>query len=383
MPETARDPARLLHGCPRPHPDLAARAASAPARGRPRSGRHDGQSRRACRSRSATTRRSGRSRRSCWSRTRSGSRPHASTSTGRRSRRGARRSRATPRDPAYDWASLDADVARSGHAGLAVQLAFWHVPAWANGGAAANAWPLDAADLGDFAYAVARRYPQVRLFYDWNEPNVRMFAEPNTVEAYEPMARAVYAGVHEANPEAQVVAGNLARYRDAGRDPAAWAARLHADGGADGLLRRAPVPAAAGTARRARPREPHRPAGRAGAGPPRGCPGRRLGVRLVVGRRRHPTTRRTGPRRRSSSRAARPGSPASSSGASTTTRCRSASRPIHGSASAGWTPPVSPSRSTWPRSTRCGHRSTAPPSAREAGAPAGWPLLSTIPLPAG
>jgi hypothetical protein len=135
-----------------------------------------------------------------------------------------------PRDPAYDWASLDADVARYGRAGLAVQLAFWHVPGWANGGASPSTWPLDAQDLGNFAYATARRYPQVRLFYDWNEPNVRMFAETNTVEAYEPMARAVYAGVHEASPAAQVAAGNLARYRDAGRDPAAWAARLHADG---------------------------------------------------------------------------------------------------------------------------------------------------------
>jgi hypothetical protein len=134
-----------------------------------------------------------------------------------------------PRDPAYDWAALDADVARYVHAGLAVQLAFWHVPPWANGGAAASVWPLDARDLGDFAYAVARRYPQVRLFYDWNEPNMRTFAEPNTVEAYEPMARAVYAAIHEASPEAKVVAGNLARYRDAGRDPAAWAERLHAD----------------------------------------------------------------------------------------------------------------------------------------------------------
>ena len=70
----------------------------------------------------------------------------------------------------------------------------------------------------------------MRLFYDWNEPNVRMFAVPNTIEAYEPMARAVYEGVHAANPAARVAAGNLARYRDAGRDPAAWAARLHADG---------------------------------------------------------------------------------------------------------------------------------------------------------
>ena len=135
-----------------------------------------------------------------------------------------------PRDPAYDWKALDADIARYDRAGLDVQIAFWHVPAWANGGAAPNAWPLNAGDLGDFAYAAARRYPRVRLFYDWNEPNVRVFAEPNTVEAYEPMARAVYAAVHAANPLAQVAVGNLARYRDAGRDPAAWAARLRADG---------------------------------------------------------------------------------------------------------------------------------------------------------
>ncbi|MDX6573184.1 MAG: polysaccharide biosynthesis protein PslG [Gaiellales bacterium] len=134
-----------------------------------------------------------------------------------------------PRDPAYDWASLDADVARYGRAGLAVQLAFWHVPAWANGGGGPNVWPVSAQDLGDFAYATALRYPQVHLFYDWNEPNVRQFAVPNTFEAYEPMARAVYLGVHQADPLARVASGNLARYRDAGRDPAVWAARLHAD----------------------------------------------------------------------------------------------------------------------------------------------------------
>jgi hypothetical protein len=135
-----------------------------------------------------------------------------------------------PADPAYDWTALDADVARTRHSGLAVQLAFWRVPAWANGGLAPNAWPLNPQDLGDFAYAVALRYPRARLFYDWNEPNSRIFAAPNTVEAYEPMARAVYAAVHAANPGAQVAAGNLARYRDAGRDPAAWAAKLHVDG---------------------------------------------------------------------------------------------------------------------------------------------------------
>ena len=37
------------------------------------------------------------------------------------------------------------------------------MPAWANGGKAPNAWPLSANDLGDFAYAVARRFPQPEI----------------------------------------------------------------------------------------------------------------------------------------------------------------------------------------------------------------------------
>ncbi len=172
-----------------------------------------------------------------------------------------------PNDPAYDWSTVDADMARYTGAGLTVQFAFWRVPAWANGGAEPNTWPLAAQDLGDFAYAAALRYPQVRLFYDWNEPNTRMFAVPNTVEAYEPMARAVYAAVHEANPRALVAAGNLARYRDAGRDPAAWAARLRANGVPMDLFGIHPVPGQVGAARGARSARPHRSARRAGALP--------------------------------------------------------------------------------------------------------------------
>src|SRR5258705_3369990 len=57
-----------------------------------------------------------------------------------------------PRDPAYDWSALDADVARYGRAGLSVQLAFWHVPAWANGGAGPHPWALPVPDLGAFPY---------------------------------------------------------------------------------------------------------------------------------------------------------------------------------------------------------------------------------------
>ena len=138
-----------------------------------------------------------------------------------------------PRDPsdhAYDWAQTDADMARYGGAGLAVWIAFWRTPAWASGSLDSAVWPADPKDLEDFAFAVARRYPQVSVFMDWNEPNLKAYAKPNTIEAYEPMARAVYAGVKAAHPSAEVIAANLARYRDNGRDPAAWAATLRADG---------------------------------------------------------------------------------------------------------------------------------------------------------
>jgi hypothetical protein len=135
-----------------------------------------------------------------------------------------------PSDTAYDWTLPDADMARYGAAGVAVWIAFWETPAWASGSTDTAVWPLQASDLGDFAYAVAARYPQVKVFMDWNEPNLKAYAKPNTIAAYEPMARAVHAGVKAANASAEVIAGNLGKYRDNGRDPALWAATLRADG---------------------------------------------------------------------------------------------------------------------------------------------------------
>jgi hypothetical protein len=134
-----------------------------------------------------------------------------------------------PSDPAYSWAQTDADMARYGAAGLAVWVAFWRTPPWASGSSDVAVWPQNAGDLGDFAYAVAKRYPQVKVFMDWNEPNLKTYAKPNTIAAYEPMARAVYAAVKAASPGAEVIAGNLGKYRDNGRDPALWATTLRTD----------------------------------------------------------------------------------------------------------------------------------------------------------
>ena len=70
-----------------------------------------------------------------------------------------------------------------------------------------------------FAAALADRYsgrhagyPAVRLFSAWNEPNLEQFLAPQFDEAgrsvgpelYAPIARAIYDGVKQANPDAFV-----------------------------------------------------------------------------------------------------------------------------------------------------------------------------------
>ena len=138
-----------------PSPTSCSRCSRSSAQARPRDRTPRRRIPTACRSRSATMRHSARSRRSCSSRAQSASRLRAQYVDWAAIAPRRPVHPRDPRDPAYDWAALDADVARYGRAGLSVQLAFWHVPAWANGGAAPNAWPLAPQDLGDFAYATA------------------------------------------------------------------------------------------------------------------------------------------------------------------------------------------------------------------------------------
>ena len=53
--------------------------------------------------------------------------------------------------------------------GITPLVTIWGAPKWSNGGHPAN-W-LPTQRLRDFAYAAAKRYPWVRLWTVWNEPN--------------------------------------------------------------------------------------------------------------------------------------------------------------------------------------------------------------------
>ncbi|MBI2684061.1 MAG: hypothetical protein HYX33_01510 [Actinobacteria bacterium] len=86
-----------------------------------------------------------------------------------------------PSDPAYDWRRTDAIVRAARRRGVEVLFTVYQTPAWAADGSVpvVAPWPAearrprDAADLGAFATAAARRYaPKGVLRWEgWNEPN--------------------------------------------------------------------------------------------------------------------------------------------------------------------------------------------------------------------
>jgi hypothetical protein len=89
-----------------------------------------------------------------------------------------------PGDPAYDWSDTDAVLNGLHERKIGVIVTLAHTPAWANGGLGANGMPKSKYSLSAFALAVARRYPWVRLWEIWNEPNLRRFLKPNSPALY-------------------------------------------------------------------------------------------------------------------------------------------------------------------------------------------------------
>jgi hypothetical protein len=81
-----------------------------------------------------------------------------------------------PNDPAYTWPSyVDFAVAEAQKYGIQVQILIRGTPPWANGGKSAKFAPTQVSDWTDFATAIAKKYPSVRLWMIWGEPN----REPN------------------------------------------------------------------------------------------------------------------------------------------------------------------------------------------------------------
>jgi hypothetical protein len=112
-----------------------------------------------------------------------------------------------PRNPnAYEWGvfgeTLDALHAR----GLTALVTLYGSPRWANGGGPPARLPRSG--FGDFAYAAAERFPWVRLWTVWNEPNNGVFASPVSPSLYvRRLLNPGYASLHRANAANKVAGG--------------------------------------------------------------------------------------------------------------------------------------------------------------------------------
>ena len=127
-----------------------------------------------------------------------------------------------PADPAYRWAQYGTVLDALHAAKIPVVVTLWASPRWANGGRAFNALP--SRGFGNFAFAAARRFPWIRQWTAWNEPNTRVFSVPVSPRFYtQRVLMPAYAALHQVN-HANKVAGGVTspRRTPSGMSPLAF-----------------------------------------------------------------------------------------------------------------------------------------------------------------
>jgi hypothetical protein len=129
-----------------------------------------------------------------------------------------------PNDPAYDWTRTDAVLKGLHKHRIAVLVTLYGTPSWANRGRAANVIPKSKYSLAAFASAAARRYPWLRLWEVWNEPNLRASLRPNSPKLYvRRLLNPTYAVLHALRRSNRVAGGATSpRPTPSGMSPVAF-----------------------------------------------------------------------------------------------------------------------------------------------------------------
>jgi len=119
-----------------------------------------------------------------------------------------------PADLAYRWpASIDTAVQDARRHGMHIALMITRAPPWSNGGRTSIWAPSDPRDFADFATAAARRYPPVRRWMIWGEPNFGVRFMPNAKDdpigarTYAPILDAAYGALKRVNAGNVVIGG--------------------------------------------------------------------------------------------------------------------------------------------------------------------------------
>lgn len=126
----------------------------------------------------------------------------------------ARATSRTPDDPAYRWpAEADFAVREAERYDMEVALMLVYTPGWANGGKPSQFAPDDPIDFARFAQAASRRYPTVRFWMIWAEPNLEDRFEPMPPDsatgprAYADLLDAAYVSLKKQSRRNRVVGG--------------------------------------------------------------------------------------------------------------------------------------------------------------------------------
>jgi hypothetical protein len=135
-----------------------------------------------------------------------------------------------PRRGTYDWARADELLNGLHDHGIAPLVTLYGTPAWANGGCAENWAPTSPATFAAFARAAAVRYPFVRLWAIWNEPNQQRWLRPTSPTVYtQRLLNPAYRAIHAVSPRSQVAGGMTAPRASAGGvSPTTWLEGMYA-----------------------------------------------------------------------------------------------------------------------------------------------------------
>jgi len=124
-----------------------------------------------------------------------------------------------PDNPAYRWpAQLDRAVREAQARDIEVAIMIKNAPGWANGGRSPAHAPSNPIHFARFATAASRRYPGVRFWMVWGEPNLAGSFEPMPANsprgprAYADLLDAAYVALKKRSRRNRVIGGMTYTY---------------------------------------------------------------------------------------------------------------------------------------------------------------------------
>jgi hypothetical protein len=133
-------------------------------------------------------------------------------------------SRIEPRRAARDWSQVDPVLQGLRQRGIRTLVTLYGTPRWANAGRSPNWAPTSGSTFAAFAAAAAKRYPWVKDWLIWNEPNQRRWLRPTTPRTYvTKLLNPAYTAIHRASGGVRVGGGVTApRAAAGGVSPVQW-----------------------------------------------------------------------------------------------------------------------------------------------------------------